>query len=106
MMPSREDKPPFFTANGGGKQFGDYDERHLRLGVGQKLQVDATVLGHFPLHDAGPLCPQLSNPPGVAATPAATPAAAHAATFCCLCPDLLPHLLPQSNFWNNADAFS
>ena len=26
-----EDKPPFFTAHGGGKQFGDYDERHLCL---------------------------------------------------------------------------
>jgi len=28
-LPKIRDKPPFFTAHGGGKQFGDYDERHL-----------------------------------------------------------------------------
>lgn len=28
-LPKIKDKPPFFTAHGGGKQFADYDERHL-----------------------------------------------------------------------------
>ena len=28
-----EDKPPFFAAHPGGKQFGDYDERHLCPGM-------------------------------------------------------------------------
>eukprot|EP00435_Cladocopium_sp_Y103_P006984 s2532_g2.t1 len=28
-LPKIRDKPPFFTAHPGGKQFGDYDERHL-----------------------------------------------------------------------------
>ena len=48
-----EDKPPFFTAHPGGKQFGDYDERHLCPGMSSgnlfwnALQVSTSTQLHI-----------------------------------------------------------